>query len=378
MNQLLGILPSTVYHDVRRVETLVWALVGLCHGQTVRLSAWAELVESRAQFASSRIRRFARWLHHQAIEPAQWYEPVLRQTLRDWELPKRVYVALDTTALYPFVAIRASLIYEGRAIPLAWRVIRHKSTKVSFEEYAPVLERVRTLLPAHLLVTLLADRGFVHAQLVRFTQQHHWHVRLRLTGSTLILQDGHPAHPVKHLCPRVGEARCIHHVRLLGQAVGPVHLILACPADLPDEHWFVASDELTDFSTLEEYALRFDIEETFLDEKSGGFQLESSELACPQAIKRLLLIVALATLHFLSTGLQVVRADLRRWVDPHWDRGLSYFKLGWRWLRQQYRRQWPLFPSFWIDPSPDPSPVCASRRKLAAKEHRQWVTGSSG
>lgn len=378
MKQFISILPSSIYQDIRRVQTLAWALVGLCLTQTVRLSAWAEIVESRAHFASSRIRRFARWLHHSAISPELWYEPVLRYALRDWTLPKRVYVALDTTALYPFVLIRASLIYEGRAIPLAWRAIRHTSTKVSFDEYSPVLERVRTLVPPHLGITLLADRGFVHAQLVHYTQEHHWHVRLRLVGNTLVSREGHPACQIKQLCPCLGEVRYVHHVRLLGQAVGPLHLVLARPADLPDERWFVASDELTNLSTLSEYALRFDIEETFLDEKSGGFQLESSELACQEAIERLVLILALATLHFLSTGVQVVQANLRRWVDPHWDRGLSYFKIGWRWLRQQYRRQWPLFTSFWIDPSPDHAPVSASRCKLAAKRTRQWVTVPSG
>src|SRR5260221_12683135 len=103
----------------------------------------------------------------------------------------------------------------------------------------------------------------------------------------------------------------------------------------------LSSDEPTDLSTLDEDAFRFDSEETFLDEKSGGFQLESSELACPQALERLMLIVALATVHFRSHSLFVVRAQLRRWVDTHWDRGLRYFKIGWRWLRQHYRRQWP-------------------------------------
>ena len=378
MNLLLPILPSNIYHDVRRVQTLAWALVGICMTQTVRLGAWAEVVDSRAQLASSRVRRFARWLHQGAISPKLWYEPLLLQALRDWKLPKGVYVALDTTALTPFVLIRASLIYEGRAIPLAWRAIRQASTKVSFEDYQPVLEQVRTLLPAHLIVTLLADRGFVHAQLVRYTREHKWHFRLRLTGNTQVHQEGHPTCPVKQLCPAAGELRCVHNVRLLGQALGPVHLVLACPDDHPDDPWLLASDEPTDLSTLEEYAFRFDIEETFLDEKSGGFQLESSELACPEALERLMLIVALATVHFLSTGLGVVRAKLRRWVDTHWDRGLSYFKIGWRWLRQHYRRQWPSLPSFWIDPSPDRVPVSASRRKLAAKRKRQWVTGPSG
>ncbi len=35
--------------------------------------------------------------------------------------------------------------------------------------------------------------------------------------------------------------------------------------------------------TLEEYGLRFDIEEVFLDEKSGGYQIQTSELATPEA-----------------------------------------------------------------------------------------------
>ncbi len=157
MNLLLPLLPSNIYQDVRRVQTLAWALVGLCMTQTVRLGAWAEVVDSRAQLASSRVRRFARWLHQRAIAPQQWYEPLLLQALRDWKLPKRVYVALDTTALSPFVLIRASLIYEGRAIPLAWRAILRASTKVPFKDYQPVLEQVRMLLPAHLIVTLLGS-----------------------------------------------------------------------------------------------------------------------------------------------------------------------------------------------------------------------------
>jgi hypothetical protein len=82
---------------------------------------------------------------------------------------------------------------------------------------------------------------------------------------------------------------------ILGTAIGPVHLALACPIDHPDAPWFVASDEPTDAKTLEEYGLRFDIEEAFLDEKSGGFQLQTSELSTPETLERLLLIVAIAT-----------------------------------------------------------------------------------
>ncbi len=106
LEALSPILPRTVYQDVRRVRTLAWAITGVCLTHTVRLGAWADVVESRAQYAASRVRRFARWLHHPAISPMQWYTPVLQAALVDWPARTRLYVALDTTALTPFVLIR--------------------------------------------------------------------------------------------------------------------------------------------------------------------------------------------------------------------------------------------------------------------------------
>ena len=119
LKALSPLLSRTIYQDVRRVRTLAWAITGLCLTYTVRLGAWAQVTQGRAQYAASRVRRFARWLHHPAISPAQWYRPVLQAALVDWPAQKRLYVALDTIALTPFVLIRASLLYRGRAIPLA-------------------------------------------------------------------------------------------------------------------------------------------------------------------------------------------------------------------------------------------------------------------
>src|SRR5215470_11738133 len=147
MNAIVPVLPRVIYHDIRRVVTLAWAVTGLCRKGTVRLSAWAEEVTSSAHYAASRVRRFGRFLHNNAIKPALWYPPLLRSALSDWTDATRLYVALDTTVLAPFVLIRASLIYRGRAIPLAWRALRRTSAMVSFEHYRPVLAQVVALVP---------------------------------------------------------------------------------------------------------------------------------------------------------------------------------------------------------------------------------------
>src|SRR6266568_2995017 len=238
LSALQPILPRTVYHDVRRVRMLAWAITGLCLTHTVQLSAWAQVLESRAQDAASRVRRFARWVHHPAISPPQWYRPVLQAALVDWPLDSRLYVALDTTALTPFVLIRASLVYRGRAIPLAWRALRHRSTQVSFEAYQPVLNQVRAIMPPDMVITLLADRGFVHEQLIHYLRKQQWHFRLRLPGDTLVHLEAGPASPVRDLCPPAGESRFIPQVALLGTAVGPVHLAVACLVDAPDDRLY--------------------------------------------------------------------------------------------------------------------------------------------
>ncbi len=88
------------------------------------------------------------------------------------------------------------------------------------------------------------------------------------------------------------------------------------------------SDELTDLHTFDEYGLCFHIEENFLDDKSGGFQLESSEIREAAALERLALILAVATLYLVSCGVAAVSTGMRRLIDAHWQRGLSYFHIG--------------------------------------------------
>ena len=146
--------------------------------------------------------------------------------------------------------------------------------------------------------------------------------------------------------------------------------------------FIVVSDEPTDAKTLDEYGLRFDIEEAFLDEKSGGYRIHTSELATPESLERLLLIVAITTLHLTSIGVSVIQAGKWRWVDAHWGRGLSSLKIGWRWRQQQYQRGWQAFVPFWLDPAPDPLPVLARAPETPSARVTmslsQWLCKLSG
>ncbi len=366
-------VPRSIFGDIRRLVTLAWAVVGLCLSKTVNFNQWGEGVISQAKEAASHQRRFQRWMHNKHILPCSFYAPLLQAALQDWVLTEILFVSLDTSVLPGgYVLIRAALVYRGRAIPLAWNVIKHGSATVGFDTYKPVLQQVIAALPTDCLITWLADRGFLHRQFVKFVKQRPGnHYRIRAKASTLVRFADRRAVNMAQLCPPAGHAHFFHDVYILDDSIGTAHVALGNPPD-SEEPWYIISDEYTDVTTFDEYGLRFDIEENFLDDKSNGFQVESSRLDDAQAISRLFLVLAVATLYFTSVGTAVVKQELRTWVDTHWDRGMSYFKIGWNWVRQQFRRGWPEFTPFRLDAEPDPEPAIASRRK-AAQPKRKWV-----
>lgn len=96
---------------------------------------------------------------------------------------------------------------------------------------------------------------------------------------------------------------------------GSVYLALGREC-ISGEVWYIVSDEPTTLQTFREYGLRFDIEESFLDDKSNGFELESGEIRSAPALSRLCLVLAKAQLYLTAQGTQVVAQGKRRWAYP--------------------------------------------------------------
>ena len=90
-----------------------------------------------------------------------------------------------------YCLIRLSVQYRGRAVPLMWRVIRHRSSSVRFCTYQAMLKRAAKLIPAGISVCFLADRGFADVQLMRYLRDElHWNFRIRIKSSTWIHSPG--------------------------------------------------------------------------------------------------------------------------------------------------------------------------------------------
>jgi hypothetical protein len=358
--------------DRRHRQTLAWMMVGLISSKTVSLGAWAPFVVSRARYAQSIVRRFRRWLDNNRIKPESLYGPLIAQALVGW-VGHRVYVALDTSMLWnTYCLIRLSVIYRGRAVPLVWQVIEHGSAAVSFETYKDLLEQAKTYCPFASEVVLLADRGFADTQLMGHLRELGWHWRIRIKSPFWI----HPTHltpfQVGDVELKPGHMSFWHEVAITDKAFGPVHLGVARPIG-SEEYWYVISDEAAELKMFEEYGLRFDIEENFLDDKSNGFQLEDSLMRSAAVLERLCFVLAITTLYLVSVGTSVVQQGKRRLVDPHWFRGASYLKIGWQWVQYALTRCYALITTVYLRSEPDPEPAMASKKQEAKRRQLRFV-----
>ncbi len=353
------------WREVRHVQTLAWMVVGLIQAGCVKLTAWVPFVHGRAQYAQSTQRRFRRWLANPRIAVAPQYGPLIQQALQNWGTHP-LYLALDTSMLWnQYCLIRVSVVYRGRAVPVVGEVSEPGSSSVTHAAYAALLEAVPSLLPAGVKVVFLADRGFADTELLAHLRRLGWHFRIRLKATFSVLRPGQPPCKVAEFALASGRALFLQKVAITTGQFGPVSLALARHSS-NGECWYIVSDEPTSVRTFEEYGYRFDIEENFLDDKSNGFQLESSLVRDAAALTRLCFVLAVATLYLVAQGTQVVAQQKRRWVDPHWLRGNSYVRIGWQWVKTALTRGWELFATLHLSGEPDPEPCRASASQLTA------------
>ena len=363
--------------DLRHLKTLAWMMVGLLQSHTINLPEWVPFVHSRAQFAQSTVRRFRRWLDNERIQVHELYGPLIRQALAAWG-ENALYLALDTSMLWgKYCIIRISAVYRGRAIPLAWTVLEHPSSAVAFGTYKNLLNKAaQLLLPFRCQVIFLADRGFADTDLMEHVTKLGWEWHIRLKGNFLIFRQGRRRCKVKQFTPARGQANYFHNVYITAAQYGPVHLDIARHPH-SQEFWYVVSRQPTSMTTFEEYGLRFDIEENFLDDKSNGFQLESSLIRSAEALSRLCFLLAITTLYLVSQGTVVVEQGQRRMIDPHWFRGNSYFKIGWKWVNHALSKGQELITRLYLSSAPDPESAMASRKQQAKRAMPTFISSAT-
>jgi hypothetical protein len=337
--------------------------------QSVTLCLW-DVALSFDVNAASTIRRFSRWLHNKNNDTQRIYDAIIRDALKN-RAGDRIILALDTSMIRDTTcAIRVSMIYLARAIPISWRVLEHKSASVKFADYKEVLIQARSRLPEDVEVIFLADRGFVCKKLMRLLKEWGWSWRIRIKSNHVLYCKNQRMTP-RMLALQKGNAMLFSGSISFGRDCEGLSLSAGWSRSA-EEPWFILSNTIASAEIFMEYGMRFDIEEEFRDEKSGGFSLDKSRLEGTEALERLILIIAVATIITVNEGLEVVAEGNRKKVDYHWDRGLSYFQIGLRWIKKQLCKMTIILRcSLELRAVNDPLPVAPTRKESIKRRKRK-------
>jgi hypothetical protein len=346
--------------DQRHLQGFAEVVAAILQSQSACLSRWLPYLSHRTCKARSHMERLNYFVHNDSICAQTFYAPLLKQFLQA-VTGEAVELTLDTSMLWDkFCLVEVCLIWGGRSISLSQVVLEHGSATVGFEQYRSLLETVRTVLPAPSSVTLLADRGFEHGELLRWLQSNGWSWAIRVKCDLQVTLSTGATKSVEQLIPPSEQAYLFPQVTVLGD--------IACylaTATVPsaNEAWAVLSDKPPSLQTFALYGRRFGgIEPHFKDYKSAAFGVLHSHLRNAQALTCLFMLLASATLIALVLGRMLVRLGHREWIDWHGQRGLSYLQLGLRQLQQLCYQRQPL-PCLQPLPRGNPPAACASQRK---------------
>jgi hypothetical protein len=328
--------------------------------------------------AASWQRRCQRWLSNSRIDPESLYGPLILWAIQGWQKPGlALHLALDTTMLWNRICVVVvSVVCHGRAIPLLWQTLEHPSASVSAAVSIALLEKADRLLAGFGEITLLADRAFPCAELLSwFHGRNRWSYVMRLPGDTEIHGTAAPLGcQVRRLRLRRGQCRGFRNVRLWADGSHIANLVLAHPTGLAvEEPWYLISNAKPSLDLVWSYGRRFCCEQLFRDQKSGVFQLEDSGLRDPKRLDRLLLVLAIAVLAGSLQGYAVSLAGLRREVDPHWKRGMSFLRLGLRTLQMLASDATTRLMAWLPIPLQELEP-CIPSRRAQQKQAQAWFS----
>jgi len=333
----------------KQISNWIWIVVGILQSQSPSLSKIANCLPLETE-AASRVTLIRRWLMNPQVKVWKFYKKILEHVLSGWSAVD-AYIILDGVMVFGdrWQIFRVSLQHGCRAIPIAWTIVAGKGL-VKVTRLKSMLEKVHNFLKKHVKrVIFLADAGFRDCDWAQLCLKLGWNYAIRVACNTYITLPDGTSNRLDHVVPE-NYNRYFQNVLLTREAKLPTNVSVTWTTDKNDEPEMVAiiTDQPACRARLREYSCRMSIEQSFRDDKSGGFDLEHTRLQHAERIDHLLLAIAIATLWCHELGEFVLKQgdDFRCLVDPARKRTLSLFQLGLRWLKRSLATGFLELPDF--------------------------------
>ncbi len=255
-----------------------------------------------------------------------WF-PIIRAWLDSYFTPGQViYVVIDRTSWGCINLLMVSVVWEKRAIPIYFELLA-KLGNSNLAEQQAAIGQVLPLLKTHKTV-VLGDREFCSVKLANWLREQQAYFCLRLKKNEFIQGETEIWYQLKDLGLSPGVSVFWQGVRVT-KTQGFTRFNIASKWKrkylgwTPEEGWFILTNLDSLHFAIQAYKQRFDIEEMFRDFKSGGYNLEDTNVSGERLIS-LILLLALAYTSATLSGQKIKRMGVQKYVGRVKEHGRTH------------------------------------------------------
>jgi hypothetical protein len=285
---------------------------------------------------ASKIQRFRRLLDNAKLTAEDIYQPIVRAALSGLRC-QRVHVLLDRVVLTNTQNVLVvSLGFRRRSLPLVWRILEHSGSS-NLNDQQTLVAAAIALLPPEVRILVHADSEFRSQKLFAWLRDQGWDAIVGIRGSITVTTD--PAQAGRALeswLPNRDTVIYLSQVWLSEDLQGPLNVLAW--TDKNDRNELICYAVMTNLpASWQTYRIgsrRMWIETMFRDWQSGGFELGKTAITDPERFHRLLILVCLIYLWFVSIGRWLVKRGYRHLLDSGpsdaWHRSLFSLAIAWQ------------------------------------------------
>ena len=257
----------------------------------------------------SRRKRIQRFLSLPNLTIEKVWFPIIEELLRRYFTSEKIiYLAIDRTNWCRINLFMVSIIWDKRAFPVYFTLLP-KFGSSNITEQKDIIKKVIPLFNNY-KVCILGDREFCSVKLAKYLQELGVYFCLRLKKNEFVEYQKDIWLELKELGLTPGVSFFLKGIKVT-KTGGFLGFNVAgkwkrkINGIVPKEAWFI----LTNFDSLESaitaYKRRFDIEEMFRDFKTGGYNLEKTNVRDKRFISLVLLIAIAYTGATIQQGKRI-------------------------------------------------------------------------
>ena len=316
-------------------DPLVCALVGMSQTVSAQQRAIAGAMPLQTK-QHSKIQRLRRLLDNTKLTAKAVYQPIVRAALTGLRR-QRVQLLLDRVVLTDTQNVLVvSVAFRRRALPLIWHILPHQGSS-HLTAQQKVLRAAAKLLPPGVRITVQADSEFRSQLLFAWLRRRRWNAILGIRGNVQVTTDPTQAgQPLTDWLPHRESVAYLNQVWLTEERCGPRNILAWW--DKNDRGVLTCYAVMTNLAaTWQTYRIgsrRMWIETMFRDWQSGGFELGKTGITDHKRFARLILLVCLVYLWFVSIGRWLVKRGYRTLLDAGasnaWQHSLFTLAVAWQ------------------------------------------------